>query len=143
MVADAILAWPRPFPASMDSSGRRRDGMSAGECHARRLGRAAALVCRHHGEHHPDISGAFSGNCAHARRASGGGRKSFALAFAGTNLWRPSNGIGVIPNATAITTRTGLVRGRPLPGAGDAALARPFDGTTMVDASCGSTTIPV
>lgn len=53
--------------------------------------------------------GAFSGNCAdvHTIGTSGDGRKSFALAFAGTNLWETNNnGIGVIPNATAITTGT-------------------------------------
>jgi len=50
---------------------------------------------------------AFSGNCGDVQNIglSGDGRKSFALAFAGTNLWETNNnGVGVIPNATAIVT---------------------------------------
>ena len=53
--------------------------------------------------------GAFSGNCADVSNIglSGDGRKSFALAFAGTNLWETNNnGVGVIPNATAIPNGT-------------------------------------
>jgi hypothetical protein len=48
----------------------------------------------------------FAGNCADVKTIgiSGDGKKSFSLAFAGTNLWETNNnGVGVIPNATAIT----------------------------------------
>jgi hypothetical protein len=50
---------------------------------------------------------AFSGNCGDVQNIglSGDTRKSFALAFAGTNLWETNNnGVGVIPNATAIVS---------------------------------------
>jgi hypothetical protein len=48
----------------------------------------------------------FAGNCANVNTIgiAGDGRKSFSLAFAGTNLWETNNnGVGVIPNATLIT----------------------------------------
>jgi hypothetical protein len=52
--------------------------------------------------------GAFSGSCADVQNIgiAGDGRKSFALAFAGPNLWETNNnGIGVIPNAALVTTQ--------------------------------------
>jgi hypothetical protein len=51
--------------------------------------------------------GAFSGNCADVQTIglAGDGKKSFALAFAGTNLWETNNnGVGVIANATAFVS---------------------------------------
>ena len=80
----------------------------------------------------------FAGNCAAVSNIglSGDGRKSFALAFAGTNLWETNNnGVGVIPNATAIPNGTVVQSSNVFPIAGALGLASDVNGEVYLGTS--------
>jgi hypothetical protein len=80
----------------------------------------------------------FAGNCAAVNTIglSGDSKKSFALAFAGTNLWETNNnGVGVIPNATAIPTGTVVQSSNVFPIAGALGLASDANGEVYLGTS--------
>ena len=82
--------------------------------------------------------GTFAGNCAAVSNIglSGDGRKSFALAFAGTNLWETNNnGVGVIPNATTIPNGTVVQSSNVFPIAGALGLASDANGEVYLGTS--------
>jgi hypothetical protein len=82
--------------------------------------------------------GAFSGNCAdvHQIGISGDGRKSFALAFAGPNLWETNNnGVGVIANATTIPNNVTVQSNNIFPVAGAMGLTSDVNGEVYLGTS--------